>query len=465
MKSRNSRANSGYVGQNRLSDDYGVISENKNYLRSNLTQWIRPANWLPLPSMTAGDQMFAGLLAVYPGDPALTGPTASGNFVAFSVTGCTYTVDWGNGTTQSYSAGVTAQYNFDFGSISAATSVTGVEGLSGYRQTVIKAYPTVAGTTFSGIDLAGKYSQAGYTFGSAWSPAWLDMRIAGSTISSFKFFIPNSGVSNNIEQFEWVGNSGITNGTSFFSSNSSGIAGCKNLKSLIGTSWTSNIINFTSMFSACKILRTIPLLNTASGTNFTSMFANCSSLQTVPLLNTASGTIFTGMFNSCRNLQTIPPLNLTSGTDFSTMFASCESLQTIPLLNTANGTNFNSMFSGCSNLQTIPLLNTAKGTSISSMFRFCNSLQTIPLLDFRAAQTFNLVFDGCNNLKQAATQIPAINSPWSVSGNNLSPAAINQIFTKLPTGAAFVRTCEITNNWGAAGCDKSIATAKGWNVK
>jgi hypothetical protein len=99
------------------------------------------------------------------------------------------------------------------------------------------------------------------------------------------------------------------------------------------------------------------------------------------------------------------------------------------------------------------------------MFRFCNSLQTIPLLDFRAAQTFNLVFDGCNNLKQAATQIPAINSPWSVSGNNLSPAAINQIFTKLPTGAAFVRTCEITNNWGAAGCDKSIATAKGWNVK
>jgi hypothetical protein len=513
MKSRNSRANSGYVGQNRLSDDYGVISENKNYLRSNLTQWIRPANWLPLPSMTAGDQMFAGLLAVYPGDPALTGPTASGNFVAFSVTGCTYTVDWGNGTTQSYSAGVTAQYNFDFGSISAATSVTGVEGLSGYRQTVIKAYPTVAGTTFSGIDLAGKYSQAGYTFGSAWSPAWLDMRIAGSTISSFKFFIPNSGVSNNIEQFEWVGNSGITNGTSFFSSNSSGIAGCKNLKSLIGTSWTSNIINFTSMFSACKILRTIPLLNTASGTNFTSMFqsctsletipllntasgtnftsmfqssnvlrtvpllntasgtnftsmfANCSSLQTVPLLNTASGTIFTGMFNSCRNLQTIPPLNLTSGTDFSTMFASCESLQTIPLLNTASGINFIAMFSGCSNLQTIPLLNTAKGTSISSMFRFCHSLQTIPLLDFRAAQLFNLVFDGCNNLKQAATQIPAINSPWSVSGNNLSPAAINQIFTKLPTGAAFVRTCEITNNWGAAGCDKSIATAKGWNVK
>jgi hypothetical protein len=131
MKSRNSRTNSGYIGQNRLSDDYGVISENKNYLRSNLTQWIRPANWLPLPSMTAGDQMFAGLLAVYPGDSALTGPTASGNFVAFSVTGCTYTVDWGNGTTQSYSAGVTAQYNYDFGSISAATTITGVEGLSG----------------------------------------------------------------------------------------------------------------------------------------------------------------------------------------------------------------------------------------------------------------------------------------------------------------------------------------------
>ena len=500
MKSRNSRANSGYVGQNRLSDDYGVISENKNYLRSNLTQWIRPANWLPLPSMTAGDQMFAGLLAVYPGDPALTGPNASGNFVAFSVTGCTYTVDWGNGTTQSYSAGVTAQYNYDFGSISAATTITGVEGLSGYRQTVITAYPTVAGTTFSGINMWGVYSQAGYTFTNLWGSSWLDIKIAGSTITSFLFGrMPSVSVgpfsSRFIEQFEWVGTSGITNASPIANGNNSGMFCPGNnvgsrLKSIKGTEWLSNNTNFTNMFANCSSLKTIPLLNTANGTNFTNMFGSCHSLETIPLLNTQSGTNFQSMFSECRSLKTIPLLNTQSGTNFQSMFQTCTSLESIPLLNTASGNNFQSMFqtchsletipllntangltfqnmfTSCVSLQSIPLLNTAKGKNIQTMFNTCLSLQSIPLLNFSAATVFTSPFNACSSLKQAATIAPvAPLSPWDVSNLNLSPAAINQVFAYLPTGAAGARTCNITNNWGAAGCDRAGATAKGWLVQ
>ena len=522
MKSRSSRANSGYIGQNRLSDDYGVISENKNYLRSNLTQWIRPANWLPLPSMTAGDQMFSGLLAVYPGDPLLTGPNASGNFVAFSVTGCTYTVDWGNGTTQSYSAGATAQYNFDFGSISAATTITGVEGLSGYRQTVITAYPTVAGTTFSGINMWGVYSQAGYTFSTLWASPWLDIKIAGSTITSFLF-----GRSPNvtfgpfptrfIEQFEWVGTSGITNAAPIISGNFSGMFCPGNnpgsrLKSIKGTEWLSNNTIFTNMFYNCTSLKTIPLLNTQSGTNFTSMFQNCHSLETIPLLNTQSGLTFTSMFQNCYSLETIPLLNTQSGTMFQGMFSTCPSLKTIPLLNTQSGTNFTNMFQNCGSLKTIPLLNTQSGTNfqnmfgncyslktipllntqsgltftnmfftctsletipllntingknIQTMFNTCTSLQSIPLLNFSAATTIGTPFSGCSSLKQAATTAPASGTPWSVNDLNLSPAAINQVFANLPTGGAG-RTCNITNNWGAVGCDRAGATAKGWTVQ
>ena len=524
MRSRSSRTNNGYIGQNRLSDDYGVISENKNYLRSNQTRWIRPANWLPLPSMTAGDRMFAGLLAVYPGDPTLTGPTASGNFVAFSIDGCNYTVDWGDGTTQSYSAGVQAQNNFDFGSISAATTVTGVEDSIGYRQTVIKAYPTVAGTTISGIDLSRKYSQAGYTFSSGHSPTWLDIRIAGSEISAFSCISPWN---NYINQFEWVGDSQFTSGAGFFQ-------GFRSLRSIIGTSWTSGMIEFTSMFSGCSALQTIPLLNTANGNNFTSMFSaarsletipllntangtnfqsmfsSCSSLQNIPLLNTAKGTNFQGMFSSCGSLKTIPPLNTTSGTNFQSMFSSCGSLktipplnttsgtnfqsmftscgslETIPLLNTANGTNFQGMFTSCGSLQNIPLLNTAKGLTFQSMFSDCSSLQTIPLLNMANGKNIQSIFSNClslqtvplldfssvtlganpffncGSLKKAATKAPFFS--WVLSNLNLSPAAINDVFRNLPTGAAFSKTCTITNNWGAVGCDRSLATARGWLV-
>jgi hypothetical protein len=85
------------------------------------------------------------------------------------------------------------------------------------------------------------------------------------------------------------------------------------------------------------------------------------------------------------------------------------------------------------------------------------------LFNFGVVITATTPFQGCPNLKQAATLVPNI-SNWVVSNLNLSPEAINQVFAALPTGAAFQRTCVITNNWGEPFCNRSIATAKGWNV-
>jgi hypothetical protein len=78
------------------------------------------------------------------------------------------------------------------------------------------------------------------------------------------------------------------------------------------------------------------------------------------------------------------------------------------------------------------------------------------------ATTVTTPFDACPNLKQAATLAPLIS--WDVSNLNLSPEAINQVFAALPTGAAFAKTCTITNNWGEPFCNRSIATARGWLV-
>jgi hypothetical protein len=146
------------------------------------------------------------------------------------------------------------------------------------------------------------------------------------------------------------------------------------------------------------------------------------------------------------------------------MFQNCNSLQSIPLLNTANGLTFQNMFNFCPSLQSIPLLNTASGKNIQTMFNTCISLQSIPLLNFSAATTISTPFAACSSLKQAATIAPNAGSPWSVNALNLSPAAINQVFTNLPTGGAG-RTCDIRDNWGAVGCDRTLAYAKGWSVQ
>jgi surface protein len=398
MRTRSSRTNNGYVGQNHLSDDYGVISGNKNYLRTNQTQWIRPANWLPLPPMTAGDQMFAGLLAIYPpgitaGEPGSTGPSASSNFVAFSMAGCSYTVDWGNGATQSYAAGATAQYQFLYEGISASTTITDDVSLSGCRQTVITAYPTVAGTTFSGMNFGGVYSQAGYTFLSSTAlSSWLDMRVAGSTINSFTLRGSRLGP-RTLRQFEWVGNSAITNGKDMF-------AGLYNLKSFkVSPSWSANITEFQAMFSTCSSLQTVPLFDTSKGTTFGSMFSTCSSLQTVPLFNTANGTKFTLTFFGCKSLLTVPLFNTQNATTMNSMFSGCSSLQTVPLFNTQNVTDFTSMFNSCASLQTVPLFNTANGTTFFNMFNGCTSLQTVPLFNTQNVATMNSMFSGCSSLQ------------------------------------------------------------------
>ena len=176
---------------------------------------------------------------------------------------------------------------------------------------------------------------------------------------------------------------------------------------------------------------------TVAGTNFGSMFQNCSSLQSVPLLNTTNGTNFASMFQNCYSLQSVPLFNTTAGTIFASMFGGCSSLQSVPLFNTANGTNFAAMFQNCSSLQSVPLFNTTAGTNFASMFLYCSSLQSAALNGTR----------------------------YSIDYSNamLSPAELDAIYTALGT-AAGAQTITVTGNWGTAGDDPSIATAKGWTV-
>ena len=500
MKTRSNRLNNGYVGGNFLDNSqYGVLSVNK---QASSNVWTRPTDWLSLPSMVEGDSKIAGLVAVYPGDTGSTGITASSNFVAFTVYG-NYTVDWGDGISESYSSGATAskQYLWEGASASTLTS-------DGFRQRVFQITPQAsAGLTranfvafYPGVNLQAAY----------FSPI-LDLKISGASLAIIN---PPKG----LVQFEYVGDSNITTCSLMFT-------GCTSLCSVIGTSWTkkSNSFNnmfsscgslqtvslfdtgsgtaFNSMFNGCASLKTVPLFNTGLGTQFGLMFSGCVSLQTVPLFNTASGIDFNNMFNSCSSLQTVPLFNTAQGTNFSAMFAFCRCLKTVPLFNTEKATQVNSMFTTCSSLitvplfntaavntgasssfaqmftkctslQTVPLFNTAQGIDLGLMFNGCTSLQTVPLFNVSAATNFNnttgtlSIFGGCPNLKSAALDATTNPHGRSISYLNcaLSAAELNRIFTYLGSGVLGSSTITITGNWGANTCNRSIAIAKNWTV-
>ena len=100
---------------------------------------------------------------------------------------------------------------------------------------------------------------------------------------------------------------------------------------------------------------------------------------------------------------------------------------------------------------------------MSSMFQFCPSLTTVPALITTAVTSsgnFGSMFLTCSSLTRI--QAKDFRFSFSVANCKLSATALNEIYTNLPTVTG--QTITVSNNWGTATDDPTIATAKGWTV-
>ena len=212
--------------------------------------WVRPADWVTLPTVLDGDQKIVMLVAVF----------NTTNFLAFSATG-DYTVDWGDGAAPTnYSSGTTAQKSFAWSDYSPSTLTS-----QGFRQAVVTITPQ-SGQNLTALNLNIRHT----------TPTVAHTTGVLEVVMSAPYFTAMSLSTTNVayrmlRRFEWVGSCPIT--------------------------------NFTYMFQGCSSLSSVEL-DTSSGTSFASMFYNCSSLSSVEL-DTSSGTNFGGMFQSCSSLSSV----------------------------------------------------------------------------------------------------------------------------------------------------------------
>ena len=445
------------------------------------TPWVRPADWLPITAPVRADKRMVGLHAV----------SESGtNFVRIRARGA-WRVDWGDGAGWTNVAdNDVVEKNLVWGDYSSSTLTS-----DGFRQAVI----TVEAQ--SGQNLTMLYLNerpVGVTstsYGSGWldvaigSSSPLELRPTGFSTGVFhpllERFLCDATLTSNATGFTSsfalreveLDLSSVTNTSSMFQScyalqsvplfdlasvtdTTNMFYGCSSLQS-VPLFDLASVTNTSAMFQNCSSLQSVPLFDLASVTNTTNMFYRCSSLQSVPLFDLSSVTNTTNMFNGCSSLQSVPLFDLSSVTNTSGMFQNCSSLQSVPLLNTAAGTIFTNMFQGCSSLQSVPLLNTAAGTNFTNMFQYCSSLQSVPLLNTAAGTNFTNMFQGCSSLQWS--DVTGLKYAVSYGGLNLSAAALDNIYTNLGT-AAGSQTITVTGNWGTAGDDPTIATAKGWTV-
>jgi len=431
----------------------------------NNTPYVRPADWPALAAIPDGTQKVSVLAAVFPG---------GSNYLAFSAVG-NYTVDWGDGTSDSVSSGVSITHTYDYANVnlSAVTTrgykcatvaitptgaanltsvsfiirpqITGINSSSSYNVPILEIYMNVPNlTTFSlgGNNL--KYNlleqitiqQNSIT---SWSNQFLSHLYALQQVvflksspsplagnSTDQIFVNDYSLKNIVT----VGNTavGATSFQTAFSTNYNLVVApyldtrtvttmqnmfvtCPSLQQ-VPLYNTANVTNMSSMFQNAVSLRTVPQFNTVNVTNMGSMFNTCTSLPTVPSFNTSNVTSMNAMFSGCRNLKFDAVFDTANVTDMSTMFFENFQMKTAPSFNTIKTTLMVNMFQSCFNLQTAPAYNTANVTSMSGRFRDCYSLTIAPASDTTKVTDVSNMFLNCFALKT----VPSYNLANAVTG-------------------------------------------------
>ena len=381
--------------------------------------WVRNPSW-PACEADAGDNKIVGLYAVWPGD----GVGAGGNFFAMTISGA-YTIDYGDGTTTNYTSGSTAYYEFDYNDADLAgtdapvtfTSSTDTVNRTahGYSDGMIVRFYNIVTTT--GLD----QEQAYYVINAATDSFQVSLTEGGSAVA-----LTNDG-SATLLPYK-IATVTITpqaandlTSVNFF---------VKHNQASLVNGYSTGWLDIAIAAPSCTTL-TIGSSLTAVRHGF---------LERVRINQLGNVTSFLNLFNNCRTLKNVNVADtITSVTNMSNMFNSCHSLVSVPLFNTASVTNMSTTFSNCSSLTSVPALVTTavvSSTNFSNMFASCSSLARIEAKDFKFT--------------------------FSVASCKLSAAALDEIYTNLPTVTG--QTITVSGNYGIAGDDPTIATAKGWTV-
>jgi hypothetical protein len=387
-------------------------------------EWVRPADWLPMPTVTSANDTFVGLHAVFP---------EGQNYVAFrfGTSAGQYQVDWGDGTINTYNTNVVAEYQYDYATISNSTLSS-----RGYKQVIITV------TAVSGNLTSCNFQQRFTTVpaqNQAYSTGFLDCILSLPNAASGQTTVFGGGLVAHryVERLD--------------------------IKTIGGAT------NLNTQFQSCNFLQSVPLFDTSNVTTMNNAFENCSSINKIPLFNTANVTSFISCFLGCslRGFD-FPLLNTSSATTMQNMFAN-SGIKNIPLFNTANVVNMSGMFLN-SAIITVPILNTSNVTNFSNMFQTCRFLKSIPSIPTSATTITagvdfaSFIING-NSLSRCEMVFART---VQFTNCQLSRTALVEIFNNLVSRTLTTSaTITISGNWGASALtagERLIATSKNWVI-
>ena len=352
------------------------------------------------PALPEVDNRFSGLVRV----PKPPNSTAAGFVVRVSLLNTvTVQINWGDGETATLGSGTTVHtYNWN--------TMMGPEDADGFKYAVVS-------TTSSATP------QPGYSFSAAGvHGGWVDLWLPHNTLSAHTFY--QSGSRSGVYRVRYSGKPNKTQ---------------------------------ESMFRDMAMLREVDL-GGAQPTSLANWFNGCELLEKITGLDTSLATLFNLAFNNCNALRDFSWISFAQATDMSSAFVDCFELKTITI-NAPTITSLSATFNGCLSLRRAEVIAPA-ATSAANCFIACPMLTDVTLHTTATANRTNTYSK--SNMVSWINDLSGSSMTTSVASCNLNAAALNRIFTDLGTVAS--GTITITSTPGAATCNRSIATSKGWTV-
>jgi hypothetical protein len=222
---------------------------------------------------------------------------------------------------------------------------------------------------------------------------------------------------------------------------------CNSLR-YVDMSAMTKLTSCYEMFCYCSALGYIKTSNMPLLTEASTMFNEAVSLSSIDLTNFAAVTSADYMFNNCNSLTSVNISLMTKVTDAHAMFGSCSSLKTVTATNfalEAASVDCSGMFTNNYLLTDINLPN-AKVTAFGASAGSVSYATVLNMVSVSPQSTFS------------STSIPQ----FDLKNRTITADQINAILTALPTVTS--ATNNFLNVTGAATCNKSIGTSKGWTV-
>jgi len=332
--------------------------------------WVRNPEWLEMPVVDPTEKKIVILQRINPG---------THNYFGFSmsVTGG-YTVDWGDGTSDTYASNASSGKIYDY------DLITGTPTSEGFKQVLITITP-VLNSVPTAVDFQRK--SAAMTGSSVYSNGALDIIISLPGGPSSIALGSSSTLPYNYPYVERV--------------------------QIIASALTSYAYIFGDMIS----LKSASVSSSASVTNLSQMFWNCNSIQLAPTLPWSTATNCTGVFERCYLLKSVGiDVITTPSTQLASVFSYCRNLVTVPkFVVTAASANANYMFYLCSNLRSVPDISWEKLNSTTQMFQGCASLLKVGDLNLPLSTNTSGMFGACYGV----TEIGSVNAPVSTNMSSM----------------------------------------------